>query len=63
MPVAFLLLLPALALVAAVFLWPLLRPVWPDVFSDYRLFLVSTMMIAAIAVDTANPDRLFVAAL
>jgi len=33
---------------------PLLRPVMPDVVSDYRLFLVSTMMIAAIAVLGLN---------
>ncbi len=33
---------------------PLLRPVLPDVVSDYRLFLVSTMMIAAIAVLGLN---------
>ena len=36
--------------IAVAFLWPLLRPVLPDVVSDYRLFLVSTMIIAAIAV-------------
>ena len=41
-------------LIAVAFLWPLLRPVWPDVFSDYRLFLVSTMIIAAIAVLGLN---------
>ena len=29
---------------------PLLQPVMPEVVSDYRLFLVSTMIIAAIAV-------------
>src|SRR5882672_5347764 len=33
---------------------PLLRPVVPDLVSDYRLFLVSTMMIAAIAVLGLN---------
>jgi branched-chain amino acid transport system permease protein len=33
---------------------PLLRPWLPDVVSDYRLFLVSTMMIAAIAVLGLN---------
>ena len=33
---------------------PLLRPLFPDVVSDYRLFLVSTMMIAAIAVLGLN---------
>jgi branched-chain amino acid transport system permease protein len=39
---------------AAAFLVPLLRPVLPDLVSDYRLFLVSTMMIAAIAVLGLN---------
>src|SRR5438874_12816592 len=33
---------------------PLLRPLLPDVVSDYRLFLVSTMMIAGIAVLGLN---------
>src|SRR6516164_6957083 len=33
---------------------PLLRDLLPDVVSDYRLFLVSTMMIAAIAVLGLN---------
>src|SRR6201987_3888309 len=33
---------------------PLLAPVFPDVVSDYRLFLVSTMIIAAIAVLGLN---------
>jgi branched-chain amino acid transport system permease protein len=33
---------------------PLFRPVLPDTVSDYRLFLVSTMMIAAIAVLGLN---------
>src|SRR6201993_5386721 len=33
---------------------PLLRPLLPDLVSDYRLFLVSTMMIAAIAVLGLN---------
>src|SRR5215813_936032 len=42
------------ALLAAAVLIPLLRPVLPDVVSDYRLFLVSTMMIAAIAVLGLN---------
>ena len=42
------------ALLAAAFLIPLLRPVLPDTVSDYRLFLVSTMMIAAIAVLGLN---------
>jgi branched-chain amino acid transport system permease protein len=41
-------------LLAAAFLIPLLRPVLPDMVSDYRLFLVSTMMIAAIAVLGLN---------
>jgi branched-chain amino acid transport system permease protein len=39
---------------ALAFLVPLLRPVLPDIVSDYRLFLVSTMMIAAIAVLGLN---------
>jgi branched-chain amino acid transport system permease protein len=42
------------ALVALAFLVPLLQPVLPDLVSDYRLFLVSTMMIAAIAVLGLN---------
>lgn len=33
---------------------PLLQPVMPDIVSDYRLFLVSTMIIAAIAVLGLN---------
>src|SRR5258707_6330284 len=33
---------------------PLLNPVLPDLVSNYRLFLVSTMMIAAIAVLGLN---------
>ena len=41
-------------LLAAAFLIPLLRDVFPDQVSDYRLFLVSTMMIAAIAVLGLN---------
>src|SRR5215475_3568754 len=41
-------------LLAAAVLIPLLRPLLPDVVSDYRLFLVSTMMIAAIAVLGLN---------
>ena len=41
-------------LLALAFLVPLLRPVLPDLVSDYRLFLVSTMMIAAIAVLGLN---------
>src|SRR5829696_100415 len=39
---------------ALAFLVPLLRPMLPDLVSDYRLFLVSTMMIAAIAVLGLN---------
>src|SRR4030095_11352107 len=42
------------ALLALAFLVPLLRPVLPDLVSDYRLFLVSTMMIAGIAVLGLN---------
>ncbi|MBS0549099.1 MAG: branched-chain amino acid ABC transporter permease [Proteobacteria bacterium] len=34
--------------------WPLLAPVFPDLVSNYRLFLVSTMIIAAIAVLGLN---------
>lgn len=34
--------------------WPLLGPVFPDIVSNYRLFLVSTMIIAAIAVLGLN---------
>src|SRR5260370_32934454 len=33
---------------------PLLKPLVPDVVADYRLFLVSTMIIAAIAVLGLN---------
>lgn len=40
--------------VAVALLWPLLHPVFPDTVSDYRLFLVSTMIIAAIAVLGLN---------
>ena len=43
-----------IGLIAVAFLWPLLRPVMPDVVSNYRLFLVSTMIIAAIAVLGLN---------
>jgi branched-chain amino acid transport system permease protein len=43
-----------LGLIVLAFLVPLLRPVFPDVVSDYRLFLVSTMIIAAIAVLGLN---------
>jgi len=41
-------------LLALAFLVPLLRPLFPDIVSDYRLFLVSTMIIAAIAVLGLN---------
>src|SRR5215212_7172946 len=43
-----------IGLIVLAFLVPLLRPVLPDIVSDYRLFLVSTMMIAAIAVLGLN---------
>jgi branched-chain amino acid transport system permease protein len=43
-----------LGIVVLAFLVPLLRPVFPDVVSDYRLFLVSTMIIASIAVLGLN---------
>ena len=42
------------ALLALAFLVPLLHPLLPDVISNYRLFLVSTMIIAAIAVLGLN---------
>ena len=41
-------------LLAAAFLVPLLHPLLPDLVSGYRLFLVSTMIIAAIAVLGLN---------
>lgn len=41
-------------LLALAFLVPLLRPLFPEVVSDYRLFLVSTMIIASIAVLGLN---------
>ncbi len=41
-------------LLALAFLVPLLHPLFPDVVSDYRLFLVSTMIIASIAVLGLN---------
>lgn len=41
-------------LLVLAFLVPLLHPLFPDVVSDYRLFLVSTMIIAAIAVLGLN---------
>src|SRR5262249_38003434 len=43
-----------LGVIALAVLVPLLQPVFPDVVSDYRLFLVSTMIIAAIAVLGLN---------
>ena len=39
---------------ALAFAVPLLQPIFPDVVSNYRLFLVSTMIIAAIAVLGLN---------
>src|SRR5712675_3732843 len=41
-------------LIALAVVIPLFRPIMPDVVSDYRLFLVTTMMIAAIAVLGLN---------
>ncbi len=41
-------------LVALGLLFPLLQPLMPNIVSDYRLFLVSTMIIAAIAVLGLN---------
>jgi branched-chain amino acid transport system permease protein len=43
-----------LGLVVAAFVLPLLKPIFPDAISDYRLFLVSTMIIASIAVLGLN---------
>jgi branched-chain amino acid transport system permease protein len=43
-----------LVLIAVAFLWPLGRAWAPDIVSNYRLFLVSTMIIAAIAVLGLN---------
>jgi branched-chain amino acid transport system permease protein len=43
-----------LALIAVAFIWPLFRSWVPDIVSNYRLFLVSTMIIAAIAVLGLN---------
>jgi branched-chain amino acid transport system permease protein len=43
-----------LVLIVLAIVIPLLRPVLPDLVSDYRLFLVSTMIIAAIAVLGLN---------
>jgi branched-chain amino acid transport system permease protein len=41
-------------LIALALIIPLFRPILPEVVSDYRLFLVTTMMIAAIAVLGLN---------
>src|SRR6478752_4186477 len=41
-------------LIVLAFIIPLFRPLLPEVVSDYRLFLVTTMMIAAIAVLGLN---------
>jgi branched-chain amino acid transport system permease protein len=43
-----------LGLIALAFVAPLLQPLFPDLLSDYRLFLVSTMIIASIAVLGLN---------
>lgn len=43
-----------LGLVVVAFVMPLLKPIFPDAISDYRLFLVSTMIIASIAVLGLN---------
>ncbi|SKA21928.1 amino acid/amide ABC transporter membrane protein 2, HAAT family (TC 3.A.1.4.-) [Enhydrobacter aerosaccus] len=43
-----------MALVVLAIVVPLLQPLFPDLVSDYRLFLVSTMIIAAIAVLGLN---------
>lgn len=43
-----------LGLVVVAFVLPLLQPFFPDSISDYRLFLVSTMIIASIAVLGLN---------
>lgn len=43
-----------IGLIVLAFVVPLLQPLAPDLVSDYRLFLVSTMMIAAIAVLGLN---------
>src|SRR5258707_15225818 len=43
-----------IVLIALAVVIPLLNPVLPDLVSNYRLFLVSTMMIAAIAVLGLN---------
>ena len=44
----------AVALVVLALVVPLLKPIFPEAISDYRLFLVSTMIIAAIAVLGLN---------
>src|SRR6187200_3688646 len=43
-----------IGLIVLAFQVPLLKPVLPDIVSDYRLFLVSTMIIASIAVLGLN---------
>jgi branched-chain amino acid transport system permease protein len=43
-----------LALVVFALVVPLLKPLMPELVSDYRLFLVSTMIIASIAVLGLN---------
>lgn len=43
-----------LGIVVLAFVVPLLKPFFPDAISDYRLFLVSTMIIASIAVLGLN---------
>jgi len=43
-----------LVIIALAVVVPLLKPLMPDLVSDYRLFLVSTMIIAAIAVLGLN---------
>ena len=43
-----------IGLIVVAFLVPLLKPVLPEIVSDYRLFLVSTMIIASIAVLGLN---------
>jgi branched-chain amino acid transport system permease protein len=43
-----------LGLIALAFVAPLLQPLFPDLLSDYRMFLVSTMIIASIAVLGLN---------
>jgi branched-chain amino acid transport system permease protein len=43
-----------LGLIVVAFVLPLLKPLFPDAISDYRLFLVSTMIIASIAVLGLN---------